>query len=187
MKWLLIILCSISNLYAFEFKVRHSEFDVAKLGAPKGSIVFESESTKLGLITTSFEGRALEFVVKGKITKDKVSNVEVIIPVRSMTTDNSGRDEKMWDEILNAKEYPNIVVFINEVSHGFDGSIDAHILLRGVKYLLPLELKTSLDSGVLKVSGEGHFSLKAWKIPDPSIAIASVRDVFDFKFTLEFK
>lgn len=168
--------------FAFDKKISCQDFDQCAFDKNDTAIVFESESTKLGFITTSFEGRALTFKIEGKINQSQTQDVVVTIPVGGLSTDLSGRDDKMWNEILNKEKFPEIRLSFPNIVHGFKGSKLAKILILGQTYELPVELETSLTEGKVIVHGSGVFSLKDLKIPDPSIAIASVRDRFDFRF-----
>lgn len=168
--------------YSFEKNIVCADFDACDFKSSESAIEFESESTKLGFITTSFSGRALKFSISGKLNQSKVENVEVMIPVGGLSTDLSGRDDKMWTEILNYKEYPKMVITFDSIEHGYSGPVKAMITIQGKKYPLEVSLQTSYEDNALKVEGKGSFSLKELALPDPSIVIAKVRDRFDFKF-----
>lgn len=185
--FLILTLILAGKVFSFEVNVEHENFDLAGANAANGSIIFSSESTKFGLITTSFEGRALKFNVTGKLTANEIHNVEVHVPVMSLKTDSSGRDDKMYEEILNAGKYPEVVVKFPVLKTTYDGSIESQLIILGETYQVPLHVKTELVDGELKVTGNGRFSLKKIKIPDPSIAIAKVRDEFDLTFHLIVK
>lgn len=180
MYWLIFLLSF--KVLAFDQVIRHENYEQAGADAKNGSIIFSSESTKFGLVTTSFDGRALEFKVQGALKKDQIENVVVTVPVRKITTDSEGRDEKMWDEILEEKTYQSITVSFPIIKHGFEGNVEAQIMVKGRSYPITLFLKTLLKEGKLHVEGKGEFFLKKLNVPDPSIAIAKVRDRFDLNF-----
>jgi hypothetical protein len=187
MKYCVLLFIITLNVNAFEVQVRHENFDAAQLGANIGAISFRSESTKLGVITTSFEGRVLEFVVKGKLKKDQIEDVLVEIPVLKVTTDITARDEKMWNDIFEEKIFPTIKVRFPMIPHGYHGILKAQIEMKGKHYDFPLEIKSQFESSILKILGKGRLSLKALELPDPSILIASVKDEFELNFEMELK
>lgn len=175
------------NTLAFEQNVKCESFEECSYDDNGNAIAFESESTKFGLVTTSFDGRALNYKIEGKLKQKEVSNIIVTLPVGSLSTDLSGRDDKMWNEILKKDKFPEIILSFPPISHGYSGSITCSVSILGKSYDLPVNLSTKFENGELEVLGKGSFSLKEFNIPDPSIAIASVRDRFDFKFKAKIK
>lgn len=178
---LLLLLIS-SSVFAFEQNVSCENFDECAFESNDNAISFESESTKLGIITTSFSGRALSFKIQGKLNQTETKDVVVTIPVGALSTDLSGRDDKMWNEILNKEKFPEISLSFPPIANDFSGKKVVRISILGQSYDLPIELTSVNNDGKIQITGSGSFSLKEFKIPDPSIAIASVRDRFDFKF-----
>jgi len=183
MKFLTLFILLVSfSVFGFEQKITCASFAECSFENNDNAISFESKSTKLGFITTSFGGRALSFKIQGKVNQVETKDVVVTIPVGGLSTDLSGRDDKMWNEILNKDKFPEISLRFPPIPHDFSGKKIANITILGQSYELPVELTTTNKDGKIIVNGSGSFSLKELKIPDPSIAIASVRDRFDFKF-----
>lgn len=84
----------------------------------------------------------------------------------------------MWNLCLDVSNHPKIQIKLSqpiEIGAG-EREIPATISLRGEEY--PLTLKVKLDSE-MAADITGKISIKELKIPDPSIAIASVRDSID--------
>ncbi|PIP91726.1 MAG: hypothetical protein COW01_16360 [Bdellovibrionales bacterium CG12_big_fil_rev_8_21_14_0_65_38_15] len=178
----LFILFISSSAFGFEQNITCPSFDECSFENNANAISFESESTKLGILTTSFGGRALSFKIQGKVNQVETKEVIVTIPVGGLSTDLSGRDDKMWNEILNKEKFPEIKLFFPTIEHEFSGIKTVKISILGQDHDLSVELTSTFNDGKVLVTGNGSFSLKELKIPDPSIAIASVRDRFDFKF-----
>jgi len=146
---------------------------------------FTSESTKFGLLTTSFRGSArageLSFERSGALLK----NATLVLVAAKIDTDNGARNSKMWEETLAAEKFPTLRVAIK-------GDIDTSVEKQTVQGTLSVrDHSADIPIEIIRVSdkvfkGSAKFSLKALKVPDPSIAIAKVRDEFavSFKVTL---
>lgn len=178
----LILLLFTYSAFGFEQNITCPSFDECSFENNANAISFESESTKLGILTTSFGGRALSFNIQGKVNQVETKDVIVTIPVGGLSTDLSGRDDKMWNEILNKAKFPQIKLSFPPIAHEFSGNKTVKISILGQDHDLSVELTSTFKDGKVLVNGNGSFSLKDLNIPDPSIAIASVRDRFDFKF-----
>ncbi|MBT3236606.1 MAG: YceI family protein [Bdellovibrionales bacterium] len=148
---------------------------------------FEMESTKAGIITTGFTGVVKKFdttfVRQGKAIQ---SGATISFAVKDMDTDVDGRNEKMYTQCFSAKEYPTIKVQLGApITIGVaEQSYPATINLRGAE--LPITIRVTIKEvaeGIL-VSGNSNVTLSALKIPDPSIWIATVRDMVEIKFKL---
>jgi polyisoprenoid-binding protein YceI len=170
--------------WGFENQYTYQDYDHV---SDSNFIKFGSESTKFGLLTTSFEGKILSFSISGKMDKDGFENVLVKIPVSSLSTDLGARDEKMQDEILNKSSHPEIrISFLSKIPLG-EGEQRAVMNIQGRDHPINLSVKVVENAGVRVVSGSGSFKLTELGLPDPSIAIAKVRDQFDLSFRVEVK
>lgn len=141
---------------------------------------FTSESTKFGLVTTDFEGYArkaqLDYTPKGNIVENLVLNIEV----KELDTDNSSRNEKMQEECLEYKKFPQIKVTIPSLDLSAKAqNVEAFMNVRGKSVPLKIAI-TKVDDKTFE--GKTSFKLTDAGIPDPSIAIAKVRDRFDIEF-----
>ncbi len=182
MKFLFLLLFSLgvsAKDYTF------SDYDLAS--ESDEFIKFESESTKLGLITTSFDGYAKSFKTNIEKNNDSVNKVEVILNSKSIDTDSGSRNEKMHELCLSADKFPFVIfstqekIALKEDSGEFIGKLKVKDTEKPVKVVYEIYKKE--DKFFIK--GSTSFSLKEFKVADPSIAIASVRDNFDIRFNLE--
>lgn len=142
---------------------------------------FEMASTKVGLFTTHFTGYAKKFSVSGNKKQNLVSDATVEFNVDQLDTDTDGRNEKMWNHCLDISHHPKVSIKLKE-SISIDGverSIPAIINLRGEDHAIQLVVKATKEENKLLVDIKGELSIKELNIPDPSIAIASVRDAID--------
>lgn len=156
----------------------------------KEFLKFESESTKMGFITTSFDGFAKDFEINYKIDKGFITEIFLVIKSQSLDTDNSSRDEKMHEQIIGSKKHPSIIFASGAKIPLKEGETTLKGRLTIQKVSKEKEIKLNIkknEDGTYLISGESFFSLKEYKLPDPSIAIASVRDQFDVKFALHIE
>ncbi|MBY0414745.1 MAG: YceI family protein [Bdellovibrionales bacterium] len=186
-KRLVPFIFSLSLLFSFEAISSELNFNYKNYNeAHKANsfVKFESISTKLGFISSTFDGYALSIKISYDLVGDQVQKLEVIIPVKSLDTDNGSRNEKMWDDILEASKFPEIHSKITApltLSEG-EKTVDMLIQIKGKEITRPVKLTVAKKDGKFHVSGSTTLGLKEANIPDPSIAIATVRDSFDLKF-----
>ncbi len=144
---------------------------------------FELTSTKAGFITTGVGGRVRDFSLSYERDGDGVRNARIIFPVRAMTTDNGGRDQKMWGFCLDAEHHPNVEVEIRgPLPATTHGDVLGRIKIRGQWHPVPVTLTTRPTAGGSIVEGHAVVSLSRLGIPDPSIWIANVRDDVRIQF-----
>lgn len=149
-------------------------------------IKFESTSTKLGFITTSFDGYARSFTISYDLRSDKLGQLEVTLPVAQLDTDSDGRNEKMLQEIMEADKFPSIIGKIKEPLNLSEGehTINMAFHIKDKKFDRPVKFTVRKDHGNILINGTTTMGLKEIGLPDPSIAIAKVRDLFDIKFAV---
>lgn len=145
---------------------------------------FTGSSTKLGFITTSFDGFAREFQVdyelKNTATDNAINSLAITIPVQALDTDNSSRDEKLHDFCLNAKEFKHIkaqtteTISLQEVKN--QQTTLALTIKDKILKIPALYSVIRMEKG-FEISFSTEFSIKESSIPDPSIAIAKVKDL----------
>lgn len=152
---------------------------------------FIGRSVKIGLFGSNFDG----YVRSGKLTytreMEKIRDVKFEIDAGTIDTDNGSRNEKMWTKCLRAETYPKILVSSKEL---FDLSKDtqnlsAEMIVGGVNVPLNLQVvrqQSESSEGSSLWRGTSSFKLSEAKIPDPSIAIANVKDEFKLEFQIEF-
>jgi len=143
-------------------------------------------SKKVGLFTSHFTGFVKKFSVSGDKNGNSIHNAVVEFDVKELDTDIDGRNEKMWDLCLDASHHPKVQIKLSQpIEIGAEEKeIPGTINLRGQDY--PITLKVKVDSNMV-VDIKGQISIKELKIPDPSIAIASVRDSIDISAHLIIK
>ncbi|OUS00207.1 hypothetical protein A9Q84_03210 [Halobacteriovorax marinus] len=185
MKILLLLLISF-NLSATEIKFTSADYDQALEN--KSTIIFDMESTKAGFITSGFKGVAKSFSVDFKRVGDTFKDVKITIPVSAMDTDIDARNEKMYEECFDFKNNQNIIVkFKSAYLLGFNGIQKGSILIRGKWFDIDLKIDSKMVGGVTLINGSSSLSIKDLEIPDPSIWIASVRDLIELTFKIEIK
>lgn len=147
-------------------------------------VMFESESTKLGFITTSYDGYAKDYDVNFKRDGDVLKDIEVRIKTSSFDTDNSSRDEKMYESILEIKKFPYMIFKSNNKVTLNEGvvEISGELRIKEVEKNVKLKLTVEKKGASFYIKGLTAISLKEFNVPDPSIAIASVRDRHELKF-----
>lgn len=148
---------------------------------------FESESTKLGIFTTDFDGYAKKYEVNFKRNKKYIEDISVVIESSSFDTDNSSRDEKMNEKILHSEKFETITFSSkNKINlEVLEQEITGNLVVRGVGQNIILKVVIEHSNESISIKGRTTISLKKFKIPDPSIAIASVRDEFDLSFRVK--
>jgi methyltransferase len=153
---------------------------------------FEGVSKKLGLFKTHFIGYPLNFSVTMDQVQFELKNISLEIDANSFTTDNSSRDKKMKELCLSTEQFKTIKVSVKEaiLLPKEDGQILTQnivvmMTIRNVTKELPLEAKIEKKGKQYVIGAQSTLSLKAFEIPDPSIAIASVNDEFIIRIKLD--
>ncbi|MFZ4712262.1 MAG: YceI family protein [Bacteriovoracaceae bacterium] len=179
-KLLIMSLLSASALAApLSQKIYHYEkYNEAKK-APS-QIKFMNASKEFGLFTHNYDGMALDFKIQYLVKEKSFTEVKVEIPVTSIDTDNNDRNKKMHTLCFEAADYPYLTItFLEPVKmDGSEQSIPAKINIRGHDKPITIHIKASET----QVSGTSKMSFKELDIPDPSIAIASIKDEINLEF-----
>lgn len=169
---------------ASEISYQFKNYDEARQSI--NYLKFEGASTKLGLITTSFDGYAKDMQIDYDLVNDQLNTLEATISVKGLDTDIKSRDEKMHNEIFEWERYPFIKAKIIDkliLTIG-EQSLDMLFTIKGKEIKKRIKLKIEKRENKFFISGETSLGLKEFALPDPSIAIASVRDSFDLKFSI---
>lgn len=150
----------------------------------KDFIRFDMESTKAGMVTTSFSGVVRIFKVVFEAENNQILKGVVDFKVGALDTDSDGRNEKMYNDCFNLIAHPNLQInFSGPLTYSEkDKLISGKIKLRGYERPITLKLSTLKKGDIIEVKGSSQISLKQLGIPDPSIWIASVRDRVDIHF-----
>jgi len=183
MKILLSFLLTFS-VYAIEKNVTYASYEEALKG--QDVISFDMESTKAGIITTGFSGVAKSFSVDYERVGSTFKNVTITVLVSSLDTDIDGRNEKMHELCFDFKNHEKIIVRLKANYQLGDSNIQkGSILIRGKWFDIDLLINSKIEGDKVSISGTGSLSLKALAIPDPSIWIASVRDLVELNFKVK--
>ncbi len=182
--FLLTLLLSVHTAKATEVSSHHKDFNEAKKS--ESFIKFGSTSTKLGMITSTFEGYAKDASVNYDIVNDQITHLEVKIPSKGIDTDNGSRNERMYEEILEANKYPVITATLAKAVPVVEGekTVDMIFTIRDNKITRPVKYNIKRVGAKYLITGTSSISLKEAKIKDPSIVIATVRDLFDLSFAI---
>lgn len=181
----LFILClSFSQLQAKEIIIHSASYGEAKKN--ENYLKFKSTSTKLGFITSDFDGYAKDFKVSYDEKDQAISKVDVSVVVKSMDTDVNSRDEKMHKEIMDAERFPFLrVSSIESLKLSTEEQqINMNFTVKDKQVIKPVFFTSTQKDGVWKIVGKTQVGLQELGLPDPSIAIAKVRDQFDIEFEI---
>ena len=179
MKTLLLILLSVTT-WATTLEINHSNYENGKKGANR--IVFNMESTKAGMITTSFQGVVKKASLNYNKQEQGFSDIELTVPVKQIDTDNDARNDKMYDKCFSANKFSDVKVKFSEMITYGKKQAKGSILIRGKWFPITIDVDVKSASGKTTVNGSAKLSLKGLEIPDPSIWIASVRDLVELEF-----
>lgn len=184
-----ILYCLSFSLFATPFEQSYKVASFKEGYDSQDRIIFIGKSTKVGLMTSTFEGVVKDFKVKGDLTDKRLSSILVSFPVEAMDTDIDGRNEKMYDLCLDRKNSPEITVSITEVdlSKGNEQEVPAKIKIRGKEFPLTLKTKIEETGSSIKIVGNATSGFKELEIPDPSILIAKVKNPIEMEFKIELK
>lgn len=142
--------------------------------------MFTGESTKFGFITTSYDGYAKEGHLNYAEENGKIKNIVLELKSSKIDTDNSLRDEKMHELCLEVKKFPLIKVEIPEIdSVKEDQKVSGTMFLRNKS--IPLDVHIH-KTGPHTFTGDSEFKFADTEMPDPSIAIAKIKDEFKIHF-----
>ncbi|OFZ49105.1 MAG: hypothetical protein A2381_16025 [Bdellovibrionales bacterium RIFOXYB1_FULL_37_110] len=148
-------------------------------------IKFEMDSTKLGIITTSFNGFVRDFAVSLNKEGNVVKDLKVAFEVKNMDTDIDARNEKMWNQCLDYKNFSNILVhFKSEIPLDNNDlvAIPVTMKIRGMEKIFFVNIKTHKEKNKVVLQGNANVKLSELGIPDPSIFVASVSDLVKISF-----
>lgn len=182
--YILFLFFSILPLHATEINIHNASYDGAKNN--QSFLKFQSTSTKLGFITTSFDGYAKDFKISYDEKDKNISNLQVTVAVSSLDTDNKSRDGKMHDEIMAASKFPTLKAEFSGPLHLEQGdqNIPMFFTIKDKVITHPVSINLIQKENRWVVSGKTQIGLQEMGLPDPSIAIAKVRDSFDIEFSI---
>lgn len=148
---------------------------------------FHGKSTKLGLITTSFDGYAKKFSLTYTRIGDSLEKAAIDIETASFDTDSNGRNEKMHELCLESVKFPQLTgkILGKVVLTPPTQFVEIEFLFKGQKKILNAQLLSEKKGDKYHLILQTSFSLKEWQVADPSIAIAKVNDQIDLTFSTD--
>lgn len=177
-----------TTIFAKDLNYNFKDFNEAEKS--EEFLSFTGESTKFKIITTEFSGFAKKFSMQYELKGEVLSKVIVTLEAKSIDTDNSSRNEKLYTLCLKTDSFPNIKVAIETpitLSNGSEGEVQALLTIKDKTLMRPVKYKVlKVDAG-FKVNFSSDFSFSEAGIDDPSIAIAKVHDIFQIKGVVIFK
>lgn len=163
------------------------------------SITPKNTTIKFNLDTTWHMVKGKVGQIKGQIklgdTSDVTSvTIDAAIPVSSLNTNNSWRDERML-EVLESTKFPEIKIHAqqlrlkctpekvqNDAQHRCRDKLNGRLTIKDVTQDITLPIIISLEDGHYVISGQLPIMWKTYGIEDPSIMIATVYDTVKVKF-----
>ncbi|WP_185903108.1 isoprenylcysteine carboxylmethyltransferase family protein [Bacteriovorax stolpii] len=181
----IFMLClAVLPLHAKEKVFQTPNYNEAKKN--ESFLKFQSTSTKLGLISTNFDGYAKDFKINYQLEQDHLKDLEVSVAVKSLDTDVGSRDDKMHNQIMDAEKYPELKASYTgpvELTEGTQ-TINMIFTIKDKKVSRPVTFTVSKKDSKILVNGSAKLGLQEMGLPDPSIMIAKVRDLFDIEFNV---
>lgn len=179
-------LLGFNTAFGDEMNFSFRNYDEAKKAS--SYIKFRSESTKLGLITTSFDGFVRDVKMTYTTEANSLKNIEAVLSATSLDTDLTARNEKLYKEVLETEKFPSIAVSISGPVQLMEGEQSATMIfaVKDKKISKTVKFKVTKKDLRYLITGHTTLGLKEMGLPDPSIAIAKVRDNFDFDFAFTF-
>ncbi|MBC7713447.1 MAG: YceI family protein [Rhizobacter sp.] len=179
-----LLLFFATTLQANEINFHYNNYAEAKKSPD--FVKFENTSTKLGMITTGFDGYSKDIKVQYTISGEQLTQLETSIPVASLDTDAESRDKKMHNDIMDAEKFPKILVSLPTPIALVPGeyTVDMIFTIKDKKIKKPVKYSIKKSNGNYSVSGSSTLGLTEAGLPDPSIFIAKVKDTFDLKFSV---
>jgi methyltransferase len=169
-----------SKVFSRELNFSSPHYESAK--NKESFFKFTGESTKLGFITTDFDGYAKVFKLQFSEGKEYLENILLTLESNQIDSDNGQRNEKMWNLCLEAKKYPTVEITAEKLDLSRENQeIDVVMKVRGENHKFKIFIK-KMSPTIFQ--GKGSFKLSEAKIPDPSIAIAKVKDEFKIQFQI---
>jgi methyltransferase len=180
----ILFFLGLNSLQAEELNYQFIDYNEAKKS--ENFIKFEGQSTKFGLITTTFNGYAKEFKVHYNLSNNQLNELDVKIAVKGLDTDISSRDDKMLNSILDMSSYPEIQARIQEKVILTEGGQVVYMVfsVKGKKVTKAVKISIEKKADKFSITGNTVLGLHELGLPDPSIVIAKVDENFDLSFAI---
>jgi polyisoprenoid-binding protein YceI len=188
LKMLLLLNLLSWGILAKEQSYQFKDFDEAKKS--EEFLTFVGESTKFKIITTEFTGFAKKFSLNFDLKENIVKNILVVLDAKSLDTDNSSRNDKLYSLCLKVDQFPTLKITIDQpvtLLDAQEGEVQAKLTVLDKNLTRTLKYKIQkLDSG-FKVSFSTDLSIAESGMEDPSIAIAKVDDRVQIQGSIIFR
>lgn len=177
-----LLMCG--SLPAAEISKVYSNFHEAS--ASEDYIRFSSESTKMGIVTTPFTGFARRFSINYELKDSLIEKLLVTVDVKEMDTDNTSRNDKMINTILDSVHSPKIIAELNKPVILKEGEQICTMIfsIKDKKVMKPVKFTLLRGEDGIRITGSTSLKLSEADLPDPSIFIAKVRDEFEISFSV---
>lgn len=143
---------------------------------------FIGSSTKIGMITTSFDGYAKKAELSFEEKGTDFVELRLVIDPEKLDTGISKRDNKMHEKCLETDKYKVITIDVPKMSKTAERQVvDGVMHVHGKEVPLKITIKKTNDK---TFTGSSSFKLSDADIPDPSFSLAKVKDEFEIKFRL---
>lgn len=181
-----LILLFVINLPLSAEEVHYQFKDYKDAKKSENYISFESTSTKFGLMSSTFDGYAKDIRIKYSLNGKSIERLEALIESKSLDTDVDSRNQKMYSSILDTDNFPLIKIIIDEKASLSEGEHQTNMtfIIKDKVIVKKVDYFVEVKNGKYLISGKTSLGLKELGLPDPSIIIAKVRDLFDLKFSI---
>lgn len=180
---IVLLVCASAQAATLKALIRHKDYETA-LKHPN-QIRFSMQSTKLGLLASEFVGVVKQFDASCEQEGEILHHGKITFKASQMDTDLGARNRKMLDLCLDNVKFPEITVDFSTSTLRTDGTprkVKGQISIRGKRYPIEATLSATPGKQGVTIHGNSAVELSALGIPDPSIAVAKVRDRVDLSF-----
>ncbi len=185
MKFILLLLLA-GPVFALEQSYQYPDFEAAEKA--ESFLKFTLEHTRVGLFSSDFYGYVKSFQASAQLENNEFSDMSIRFAALSVDTDNGMRNDNMYEDVLAAKEHPQIrITALQSCPLNTDCELPAIVQIRGKDQEIRIKVKIVDQGESYQVAGKSELSVKGLGLPDPSIAIASLRDRIDVDFQFEMK
>ncbi len=191
MKLLIFILFFNFSVFARETSQIYTAQNYKDAKAQKNFLKFIGASTKLGLVSTNFDGYVKEFKIEGKISEDNafIDQIKILMNSKSLDTDIDARNEKLYEKCLKTDKNPEMLARLEQRIKLTESEGSTSVFFRALEkeISVPIHYKISRDEQGWRINFQGQFSFKEAGIEDPSIFVAKVEEIFKIEGSFNIK
>lgn len=149
---------------------------------------FKIENTKFGIYSSKISGYAKNYQIQTTLKDNKFTNSKLVFKVKDLDTDDSERNQKLWEYCLLASKHPLIEINVKETLVPGINSHSGTITIRGKTHpiVMNIDINKNTKQNKYIIKGNATTGFQTLEIPDPSISIAKVSDEIWIDFALEF-